>query len=78
MWVPLTSHWPPWLHHMLQRKILIITGQTGRVRRKSEKHTAFYTTDVEGRGAEGEGKVWSAMVQEDTKPDPSVIKIRQN
>ena len=61
-----------------REKILIITGQTGRVRRKSEKHTAFYITDVEGRGAEGEGKVWSAIVQEDMKPDPSVIKIRQN
>lgn len=78
MWVPPTSHWPPWLHHVLQRKILIITGQTGRVRRKSEKHTAFYITDIEGRGAEGEGKVWSAMVQKDTKPNPSLIKIRQN
>lgn len=56
----------------------MITGQTGRVRRKSEKHTAFYITDIEGRGAEGEGKVWSAMVQKDTKPNPSLIKIRQN
>ena len=38
---------------------------------------SYQIIDV-GRGAEGGGKVWSATVQKDTKPNPSLIKIRQN